>query len=174
MIRSLRWVLGSVSLLSELLAPLLAAPNPMLIGMTGAVAALEPRQVLVDLARDQVTATEPFPEYPRRQAMIDELASALAGPLTEGHLNRLIIATNLAVHDMLAPCRASIITDIGHAQSKFIEELYFGQAPVGERPFLREFSATQMFRHHIEQECRKRSEGHKDLGPLQLTASAPM
>jgi hypothetical protein len=62
---------------------------------------------------------------------------------------------------MLGPVEASIIsdfTDPKNTRSKFIDELYLGQAPLKERPFLKEFSATQMFRVHMEQECRKRSD----------------
>jgi hypothetical protein len=178
MIRPLKWVLGSVSLLPESLWELLTAPNPMLIGTTVPVPALERGKVLVDMGRDQVVIDEPFPDYPRRTQMIRELADALGETkaLTDAHLNRLVMATNLAVHDMLGPCEASIITNMSDAQkmqSKFIEELYLGQAPVRDRPFLREFSATQMFRHHVEQECRKRSDRHREIEAWHRRASCP-
>jgi hypothetical protein len=163
MIRPLRWVLGSVSLLPEALWELLTAPSPMVIGTAVAVPALERGKVFVDIGRDHIAIDEQFPDYPHRTQMIRELAAVLgeAKALTDGHLNRLVMATNLAVRDMLGPCEASIMTDMSDAQktqSKFIEELYLGQAPVKDRPFLREFSSTQMFRHHVEQECRKRSD----------------
>jgi hypothetical protein len=126
---------------------------------------------LVDIAQDQVITGEPFPEYPKRKDMIREMSSVIGktNTLTDSNLNQLIMAANLAVQDILAPVDASIVAEMGEAhttRSKFFLELYLNQAPLAQREFLREFSATQMFQAHVEQQCRKRSDS---LSPFPLS-----
>jgi hypothetical protein len=166
MIRPLRWVGGSVSILPDSLMDLVSAPSAVLIGTAFPLELCGVDVVYVDTQHNDIQVGSRTPEYPRSQAMLNEISDIWESANSPDHpdLNRLIMAANLAVKDMLGPVQTSIMTDFSESQdvqTQFMDELFLAQADRRDRAYLKALSSTQMFRLHIEQECRKRSDGLK-------------
>ncbi|OHT17318.1 hypothetical protein TRFO_12471 [Tritrichomonas foetus] len=169
MLKPLRWVSGSISILPKSLIDLFHAPNPLLIGTS-----LPPSDqtidyanfVFIDLVKCEITVNDAIPDIPFEYTFEEDVKDVwdeIKDP-QDPKLNRIIMAANLAIRDILGPAEASIVSDfsdIDNTTSKFVQELYLEQFDPMAREYLTTFSETQMFHLHVEQECRKRSDAIK-------------
>jgi hypothetical protein len=74
MLRPLRWVSGSISILHDCLEDLLSAPNPLLVGMTKQLIEMGLGFVYFNLVTREVRASDgDFPLLPKRAEMEKKL-----------------------------------------------------------------------------------------------------
>jgi hypothetical protein len=164
LLKPLRWVSCSVSLLPPDLADVLQAPTPVLVGVTLKQRSFQPGVVYVDLmANSIISSTGRVPVVPKQAGLERDLARLWRGigDPTGRETAQLLGMANGIVAGFLKPVKSSIVTDFSdltEMHSKFFPELYLKQFAMAERSFAEAFAGTQMFRLYVEQECRRRSE----------------
>ncbi|OHT03046.1 hypothetical protein TRFO_29665 [Tritrichomonas foetus] len=174
LIRPLKWVSVSVSLLPKQLYELLDAPNPIIAGVTDNLFDLSNSASKFDDTKDEtnINPTNFFfydtqkqhilynyeiPLAPQESIFSDDISrcwkssTSFTSILT---LSNHFVSTILKVIDS---CIMSNISDIENPSSIFMEELFLQNFPIQERPFLSLMASTQMFQFFVEQQCLKRS-----------------
>jgi len=166
MLRPLRWVFSSVSVLSQKLSDLLSSPTPFLAGAVFPIAEITSDMVYLDIENKKLKLGQSLPQFPYSNKLMLELKALWtdAKESKDNSLQDALQSFNICIRNMLSPCEASIISDIStqeNTMSHFIIELYLGHFPQENRQYQEFFSKTQMFQLHIEQECRKRTDRYK-------------
>jgi hypothetical protein len=162
-LRPLRWVSGSVSILPAQLADLLNAPNPLLVGVTRPLDELQPWFVYFDLVAHDVRVVDRglllFPRYAEMERALRPVWAAKSQETV--NFTQVLAYTNGAVQRFLEPVAQSIMSVRGEGavvRSRFCHDLYIPRFPKEERLFVEALSETQMFRVQVEQDCRRRSD----------------
>lgn len=162
LLKPMKWVCGSISILPTEFKDLLNAPNPLLIGTVEAIQQVTAGYVYVDLEQGYLKREDDDLTYPKEtemeKAVKEKFRTARSGDSES--LLELLHLCNDSVAKLIEPVVNSIITDVSNTdlvQSKFFVELFLKQFVLDERPFMKAFCETQMFQLYIEQECRKRS-----------------
>jgi hypothetical protein len=159
MLRPLRWASGSLSLLPEKLSDLLAAPSPLLVGLTQELTELQPGFAYFDFAEQSVQVTgNYFPLVPKYAQMEKALRAVWQG---KADCTEILTETSATVGHFLGPVKLAIVSQIdesGSVSSRFCREEYLKAFAPQEKAFAEEFARTQMFQLQIEQDCRRRSD----------------
>jgi hypothetical protein len=161
MLRPLRWVSGSISILPDCLEELLNAPNPLLVGMTKPLTEMGPGFVYFNLVTRQVRASDgDFPLLPRRAEMEKRLKPIWAQPSKAADPLEILKETSSAVTGFTHAIAPSIMADFSQSEvhSKFFLELFLKRFAREDRSFVQALAVSQMFQAEIEQSCRKRSD----------------
>jgi hypothetical protein len=161
MLRPLRWVSGSISILPDCLEDLLNAPNPLLVGMTKTLVELGTGFVYFNLVTREVRASDgDFPLLPKRAEMEKKLKHIWAQPSKTTDLIEILRQTGSAVTGFIDAIAPSIMADFSQSEvhSKFFLELFLKRFAREDRTFVQALAVTQMFQAEIEQACRRRSD----------------
>jgi hypothetical protein len=162
MLRPLRWVNGSVSILPDNLAALLAAPTPLLVGQTTELGEMQPWFAYFDLAKQKHEAGGVL-LYPKAGEMEKTLRHIWqTKPSKLEAYGEILDCTNGVVQTFLDPVEQALMSQFsqsGTVRSAFFRELYLKRFPLEERQFAEAVTRTQMFQMRVEQDCRRRSDG---------------
>jgi len=166
MLHPLKWVSPSISILPDSAIDLLDSPSPTLIGTNTLPSRIPPNVVIFD-ADSGIITNPPSVIIPNSNRLNDSLEE-LWKKETKDSYKWIIDMTNLAIKDLISPIHVSIITDFSATDSsgsRFLPELFLKNFTVENRPFIMQFSQTQMMQFYIELECRKSSEQHGVVQP---------
>ena len=163
LLKPLKWVLHSFSVLPPTMIDFSNSPSSVLIGTIIEIANTDQDCVTVNLKERKVIAGRPINIHPKEkkfcnrfQHSYQEINSPESPVIIE-----MIESCNHIVEKMISKINASIMSDYSdesNIQSKFIEELYLQHFKEEEREFLHCFCDAQMFMMYTEQLCRKKSE----------------
>lgn len=163
-LRPLRWVSGSISILPEQLTDLLNAPNPLLVGLDKPLTVSGSDFVYFNLVAQDLHVLGPnFPLYPK-YAELEMRLRAVWAPPPKGHepvdYTSILAVTSSVVGLLMNAVDASIMSDMtgAEAHSLFLREFFLPRFPREEQPFAQAFSETQMFQLQVEHACRRRSD----------------
>ena len=173
LIKPLKWVNPSISLLPDSAVDIFESPLSYIVGID---------KIIPQIKNDDVVFFNLDEKDPKNCVKINKKKNIISFPsvfnlfdqlkvfFTKDNLNNLktkndnydieksvLNITNNFVKELLNPLRASIITDYTnpkHAESRFLPELFLKHFDPESRVFVNRFINTQMMQFHIELECK--------------------
>jgi hypothetical protein len=162
LLKPLRWVSCSVSLLPPDLSDVLDAPTPLLVGVSTKQRSPRPGLIYVDLTANSISSGGTrLPMVPKGKGLNRDFAKIWPGAANGWDAMPLLGMANGIVNGLLSPVQSSIVTDFSDFESmrsKFFMELYLKQFTMAERAFAQVFAGTQMFQLYVEHQCRTKTD----------------
>lgn len=162
-VRPLRWVNSSISVLPPNLEELYNAPNPFIIGTIRPIDQITNTQVYFDLENRRAQLGDKLPKFPFAEDLKKELEEYWPKGEFKEKISyiRILSLTSIYMNEILLSATKSIITDYTNphkCKSIFAPELFLQHFPRSCRSFMQHFISTQMFQFYIEQKCKKQSD----------------
>lgn len=160
LLRPLRWVGASISVLPSSLMDIMSSPSPVIVGVNKRVSMTLEREALFDLDARKFTIQPTPPMHPHLGAIQKQYKKTI-GVEDNAPYEALIDGVSQFIKELMDPVEFSIVSncsDIHNVTSKFLNDMYLSGFAANERKFMDEFVGVQLFRFYVEQACRKRSD----------------
>ncbi|KAH0794551.1 DENN domain-containing protein [Histomonas meleagridis] len=156
LLRPMRWVSGSISCLPADFEDFMNSPNPLIIG-TLFKGSPEPDSVYLNFIKTSFNLPNYF-KPPFLKDFVHNINHCWGKENTPTEILKFCNDYVSKMEKAIQVCIMTNFTDPVRVNSVFMKELFLGRFDPSEREFCNALLDTQMFRFHVEQECKKKSD----------------